>query len=121
MPRRPPNSRRSSRWAGTAALELKTAAGDWDGAIRLLDSQKKAKQLERDAAKRKRAVLLTALAMEKSGKGPGQGQDGGAGSAPPRAGFRAGRGRGGAGAVPAERSAQGVASARIDLAQGAAS
>jgi HemY protein len=51
-------------WAGNAALELKTAAGDWDGAIRLLDSQKKAKQLSRDEAKRKRAVLLTAMAME---------------------------------------------------------
>jgi HemY protein len=57
-------------WAGTAALELKTAAGDWDGAIRLLDSQKKAKQLERDAAKRKRAVLMTALAMQNLEKDP---------------------------------------------------
>lgn len=57
-------------WAGTAALELKTAAGDWDGAIRLLDSQKKAKQLERDAVKRKRAVLLTALAMDNLEKDP---------------------------------------------------
>lgn len=52
------------RWAGTAALELKTAAGDWDGAIALLESQKKAKQIETDEAKRKRAVLLTALARD---------------------------------------------------------
>ncbi|WP_223477545.1 heme biosynthesis protein HemY [Oricola indica] len=52
------------RWAGTAALELKTAAGDWDGAIALLESQKKAKQVETDEAKRKRAVLLTALARD---------------------------------------------------------
>ena len=57
-------------WAGTAALELKTAAGDWDGAIRLLDNQKKAKQLERDTVKRKRAVLLTALAMDNLEKDP---------------------------------------------------
>ncbi|TCD15883.1 heme biosynthesis protein HemY [Oricola cellulosilytica] len=51
-------------WAGNAALELKTAAGDWNGALRLLDSQKSAGQLARDAAKRKRAVLLTAMALE---------------------------------------------------------
>jgi len=58
------------RWAGTAALELKTASGDWDGAIRLLESQKKAKQLEPDEIKRKRAVLLTALAQENIEKDP---------------------------------------------------
>lgn len=58
------------RWAGTAALELKTAAGDWDGAIRLLESQKKAKQLEPEEIKRKRAVLLTALAQENIEKDP---------------------------------------------------
>ncbi|GAB4355039.1 MAG: heme biosynthesis protein HemY [Oricola sp.] len=57
-------------WAGTAALELKTAAGDWDGAIRLLDSQKKARQLDREAVKRKRAVLLTALAIDNLEKDP---------------------------------------------------
>jgi HemY protein len=58
------------RWAGTAALELKTAAGDWDGAIRLLESQRKAKQLEPEDIKRKRAVLLTALAQENIEKDP---------------------------------------------------
>ncbi|MCK5747187.1 MAG: heme biosynthesis protein HemY, partial [Oricola sp.] len=58
------------RWAGTAALELKTASGDWDGAIRLLESQKKAKQLEPEEIKRKRAVLLTALAQENIEKDP---------------------------------------------------
>jgi HemY protein len=58
------------RWAGTAALELKTAAGDWDGAIRLLESQKKAKQLEPEEIKRRRAVLLTALARENIEKDP---------------------------------------------------
>lgn len=59
-------------WAGTAALELKTAAGDWDGAIRLLESQKKAKQVDEEAARRKRAVLLTAIAMENAEKDPGK-------------------------------------------------
>jgi HemY protein len=57
-------------WAGNAALELKTASGDWDGAIRLLESQKSAKQIDRDDAKRKRAVLLTALAMDVLEKDP---------------------------------------------------
>lgn len=58
------------RWAGTAALELKTASRDWDGAIRLLESQKKAKQIEPDDQRRKRAVLLTALAEEQVEKDP---------------------------------------------------
>ena len=57
-------------WAGNAALELKTAAGDWDGAVRLLESQKNAKQLGRDEARRKRAVLLTAMAQELIEKDP---------------------------------------------------
>jgi len=57
-------------WAGNAALELKTAANDWDGALRLLENQKKAKQIDRDAGKRKRAVLLTALAMANLEKDP---------------------------------------------------
>jgi HemY protein len=50
-------------WASTAALEARTAEGDWDGAIRLLDSQKSSHQIERDVANRRRAVLLTAKAM----------------------------------------------------------
>ena len=57
-------------WAGNAALELKTAAGDWDGAVRLLDNQKNARQLGRDEAKRKRAVLLTAMARDLLEKDP---------------------------------------------------
>lgn len=50
-------------WASNAALEARTAEGDWDGAIRLLDAQKSSRQIERDAANRRRAVLLTAKAM----------------------------------------------------------
>jgi HemY protein len=57
-------------WAGNAAIELKTAAGDWDGAIKVLESQKSARQVDKDVAKRKRAVLLTALAMENIEKDP---------------------------------------------------
>ncbi|KPB00004.1 heme biosynthesis protein HemY [Ahrensia marina] len=51
-------------WASNAALDLKTADGDWDGAIRLLDKQKSAKQVSKEDAARKRAVLLTAMAMD---------------------------------------------------------
>lgn len=51
-------------WAGRAAIDLKTATGDWDGAIRLIDKQKGASQISKDEAGRKRAVLLTALAMD---------------------------------------------------------
>lgn len=50
-------------WASRAALDLKTAAGDWDGAIRLLDQQKATKLIEKPEASRKRAVLLTAMAL----------------------------------------------------------
>ncbi|RNC96813.1 MAG: heme biosynthesis protein HemY [Oricola sp.] len=57
-------------WAGKAAIDLKTASGDWDGAIRLLDKQKAAKQVAREDADRKRAVLLTALAMDNAESDP---------------------------------------------------
>lgn len=51
-------------WAGKAAIDLKTASGDWDGAIKLLEKQKTAKQITKEDANRKRAVLLTALALD---------------------------------------------------------
>lgn len=57
-------------WASKAALDLKTADGDWDGAIRLLDKQKSTKQLSKAEANRKRAVLLTALAQSKAETDP---------------------------------------------------
>lgn len=50
-------------WASTATLEEKTERGDWDGALKLLDGQKSARQIERDVANRRRAVLLTAKAI----------------------------------------------------------
>ncbi len=57
-------------WAMRAAIDNKTAAGDWDGAIRLLDKQKATHQIERKDADRKRAVLLTALALESTERDP---------------------------------------------------
>ena len=50
-------------WASTATLEEKTERGDWDGALKLLDSHKPSRQSERDVSNRRRAVLLTAKAM----------------------------------------------------------
>ncbi|UGX85895.1 heme biosynthesis protein HemY [Phyllobacterium meliloti] len=51
-------------WAATAALGQKTAHGDWDGALELLEKQKSSKQIDKDTAKRERAVLLTAKAID---------------------------------------------------------
>jgi HemY protein len=45
-------------------MEEKTARGDWDGALKLVDAQKSARQIERDAADRRRGVLLTAKAQD---------------------------------------------------------
>ncbi len=50
-------------WAGTAALQFKTLAGDWDGALKVLDGQRTSGVVQKPEAKRKRAVLLTAQAM----------------------------------------------------------
>ncbi|MEO9614094.1 MAG: heme biosynthesis protein HemY [Nitratireductor sp.] len=51
-------------WASNAALEARTAAGDWDGALEILEARRSTKQIEATEAKRKRAVLLTAKAMD---------------------------------------------------------
>lgn len=48
-------------WAAEATMEELAARGDWDGALKLADAQKSS-QTERDAANRRRAVLLTAKA-----------------------------------------------------------
>ena len=50
-------------WAADATLEEATGRGDWDEALRLLDAGKAARRLDKAAADRKRAVLLTAKAM----------------------------------------------------------
>ncbi|WP_274627430.1 heme biosynthesis protein HemY [Arvimicrobium flavum] len=50
-------------WAAEATLDDKAERGDWDGALRLVDAQRSSKQVDKDAAARRRAVLLTAKAM----------------------------------------------------------
>ncbi len=51
-------------WASNAALEARVAEGDWDQALRLLERQGSTRQITKEAANRRRAVLLTARAME---------------------------------------------------------
>lgn len=50
-------------WASDATIEEKVERGEWDAAIKLVDAQKSARQIEPAAANRRRAVLLTAKAM----------------------------------------------------------
>ncbi|MBN9071902.1 MAG: heme biosynthesis protein HemY [Rhizobiales bacterium] len=50
-------------WAADATLDDRAARGDWDGALKLVDAQKTSKQLGKEAADRRRAVLLTGKAM----------------------------------------------------------
>ncbi len=49
-------------WAAESTLEDLVQRGDWDGALKLIDAQKSTKQIDREAANRRRAVLLTAKA-----------------------------------------------------------
>ena len=50
-------------WAGQAVLQYRTATGDWAGALAALDSLRRGGQVDRDAWRRQRAVLLTARAL----------------------------------------------------------
>lgn len=49
-------------WASNSAIETRTSQGDWDGAMKLVESQAATKQITKDEASRRRAVLLTARA-----------------------------------------------------------
>ena len=50
-------------WAGQAVLEFRCAAGDWEGALATLESQRRNGVLSRAEGRRRRAVLLTARAI----------------------------------------------------------
>lgn len=51
-------------WASNAAIEMRTTEGDWAGALSLVESQSSAKQISKDEANQRRAVLLTARSMD---------------------------------------------------------
>jgi len=57
-------------WAGNAKLRYSASDGDWDAAIRTLDSNRSAGLIDKIAAKRQRAVLLTGKAMAKEAENP---------------------------------------------------
>ena len=53
----------SLRWAGQAALQFRCAAGDWAGALEILDRSRKSGDFDRAVYRRQRAVLVTARAL----------------------------------------------------------
>ena len=54
-------------WAGLAVLENRTSRADWQGALDIVESNLASKTIDRKAANRQRAVLQTAMALDKSG------------------------------------------------------
>lgn len=51
-------------WSVNALFELQCRASDWEGALRTLDVAQRHKQIEKPVAERRRAVLLTAQALD---------------------------------------------------------
>ena len=51
-------------WATESTIEEKTAHGDWDAALKLIPAGKSGRQAAREAADRRRMVLLTAKAQD---------------------------------------------------------
>lgn len=51
-------------WSVTALFELQCSAGDWEGALKTLEIARRHKQIDRETADRRRAVLLAARAMD---------------------------------------------------------
>ena len=57
-------------WASSAMLAIQSQARDWDSALLILETQRKASQLSPDQAKRMRAVLLAAKALAAETRDP---------------------------------------------------
>ncbi|MCC2111108.1 MAG: heme biosynthesis protein HemY, partial [Hyphomicrobiales bacterium] len=58
------NAAPSLVWAGEALFQYQSADGDWEGALRTLQRNTDNKLIDKAAARRQRAVLLTAQALE---------------------------------------------------------
>lgn len=59
-------------WPATALFEFQCQARDWNGALNTLSIARHHRIIDRQTADRRRAVLLTALAMESEEKGDGK-------------------------------------------------
>jgi HemY protein len=59
-------------WAAQASFDHKVAAGDWQGALAMLDGAAAAKFVDKEARERQRAVLETAIALEKAETAPNE-------------------------------------------------
>ena len=57
-------------WAGQAVLEYRCAAGDWAGALAVLENSRQSGRIDRTAYRRQRAVLLTARALAEADTNP---------------------------------------------------
>ena len=57
-------------WAGNANLKYQATAGDWEGALRTLESMRSSGLVRKEDAARQRAVLLTAQAMTEEPAAP---------------------------------------------------
>ncbi|AVO46752.1 heme biosynthesis protein HemY [Phreatobacter cathodiphilus] len=60
----------SAGWAAQAVLENQTLGGDWDGALASIEKQYAARVIDKEQAKRRRAVLLTAKAVALEDRDP---------------------------------------------------
>lgn len=54
----------SSPWAGHAVLGFRCAAGDWNGALAILEQRNASGRVDKDVYRRERGVLLTARALD---------------------------------------------------------
>ncbi|NKB51569.1 MAG: heme biosynthesis protein HemY [Rhizobiaceae bacterium] len=61
-------------WAATAVLKMQTISGQWEEAIRTLDLNRSSNVFEKEEYNRKKAVVLTALAMQQEEGEPEQGR-----------------------------------------------
>ena len=57
-------------WAANAMLRYRTLEGDWEGALAALEASKSAGVLDKETARRQRAVILTALAAREEAANP---------------------------------------------------
>jgi HemY protein len=60
----------ASPWAGQAVLEYRTSDGNWRGAMAAIDESASRRVIDRDTARRQKATLLAAEALDSAGRNP---------------------------------------------------